>query len=84
MFLLNKLFYYLKVNVCILQKSGDTQLASDSGSSGSLFCQVKSGPPSVKTDCLKKRKPALTRSTWGRPLSSLNAPKSNVYHASDA
>ena len=51
-----------------------TQLATDSGSSGNFFCQVKSGPPSLKTDCLKKRKLALTRSTWGQPLSSLNAP----------
>ena len=63
---------------------GPSQLATDSGSSGRVFCQVKSGPPSSKTDCLKKRKQALTRSTWGRPLSSLNAPKSHVYHASDA
>ena len=61
-----------------------TQLATDSGSPGRVFCQVKSGPPSSKTQCLKKRKPALTRSTWGRPLSSLNAPKLHVYHAGDA
>ena len=61
---------------------GHAQLATDSGLSGSLFCQVKSRPPSLKTDFLKKRKPVLTRSTWGRPLSSLNAP--HVYHASDA
>ena len=48
------------------------------------FWWVQSSPPSSKTQCLKKRKPALTRSTWGRPLSSLNAPKLHVYHAGDA
>ena len=41
------------------------------------------GPPSLKKDCLKKRKLALTRSTQGWPLSGLNAPKAHVYHASD-
>ena len=61
-----------------------TQLAMDSGSPGRVFCQVQIGPHSSKTHCLKKRKPALTRSTWGRPLSSLNAPKLHVYHAGDA
>ena len=62
----------------------NSQLATDFGSYGSLFCQVQSGPPSLKTQCLKKRKSALTRSTWGRPLSSLNAPKLHVYHFADA
>ena len=61
-----------------------TQLATDFGLFGSLFCQVQSGPPSSKTQYLKKRKPALTRSTWGRPLSSLNALKLYVYHSGDA
>ena len=69
--------YYVKVNYLAKQ-------ATDFGSSGSLFCQVQSGPPSSKTQCLKKRNPDLTRSTWGRPLSSLNAPKLHVYHAGDA
>ena len=49
-----------------------------------FFCQVQSGPPSSKTQCLKKRKPALTRSTWGQPLASLNVPKLHMYHAGDA
>ena len=33
-----------------------SQLATDFGSSGSVFCQVQSCPPSSKTQCLKKRK----------------------------
>ena len=61
-----------------------SQLATYFEASRSLFCQVQSGPPSSKTQCLKTRKPAVTRSTWGRPLSSLNAPKLHVYHAGDA
>ena len=72
------LSFYSSSNVVVVV------VATDFGSSGSIFCQVQSGPQSSKTQCLKKRKPALTRSTWGRHLSSLNVPKLHVYHAGDA
>ena len=69
---------------CSVTLSYRLQLATDFGFSGSLFSQVQSGPPSLKTQCHKKRKPAFNMSTWGRPLSSPDAPKLNVYHNGDA
>ena len=54
----------------------NAKLATDLELSDNLFCQVQSGPTSLKTQCLKKRKPALTQ--------CLNAPKLHVYHTSDA
>ena len=49
-----------------------TQLATDSGYYGPFLAKCNSFlqiiPPSIKTNCPKKRKPVLTRSTWGRSL----------------
>ena len=49
--------------------------------SATIAC--KTIPSSLKIDCPQKRKPVLTRSTWGR-LCKPFFPKLHVYHVGDA
>ena len=56
-------WWFFKLNLKMFCNHYLPQLATDSGLSGRHSCQVKSDPPSLKIDYLKKRKPAFTRST---------------------